>query len=217
MPTIFVDESGPFKECDGQSNFLIASFTVGKPSRTAKRFKAWCSTKFPRKMRTLTEIKYSNGGITDDLRLKTLRYISSLDVRIRYAYFKCENIPAEYIRKGEIQSGLLYTHVLGEAIDQYFPITDKTFFVICDRRKLKNVTNSEFKQNLIARILPKVSPDTAITVTRVDSTTDRNIQIVDWIAGAIAAYLNKKPLGEKCMDILKNNIIGTGRELFKHD
>jgi len=41
-----------------------------------------------------------------------------------------------------------------------------------------------------------------------------NIQIADWIAGALARYLEKGRLGEKCFKILKENIIGEGKELF---
>jgi len=215
MPTIFVDESGTFKECKDERFFVIASFTVGEPRRTAKRFQSWCKAKFPKKMRGLSEIKYSQAGISDELRIRTLEYISNLDVRIRFAYLKCENIPLEYVKKGDIQSGSLYTQVLGEALEQYFPIADEWFFVICDQRRLKGVPNVQFKQNLTARILANVPANTAVRVDRVDSVGDRNIQIVDWIAGALAAYLNEKPLGERCMSILKQNIIGEGRELFK--
>lgn len=119
------------------------------------------------------------------------------------------------MRKGAIQSGLLYTQVLGEALEQYFPIVEKSFLVICDQRRLKGVSNTQFKQTLIARILADAPRGTIVRVDRVDSMADRNIQIADWIVGAIAAYLNKKPLGEKCMEILKNNVIGSGIELFK--
>jgi len=215
MPTIFVDESGSFRECNGERYFVIASFTVGDPKRTAKRFRAWCRSKFPKKMRFLPEIKHSNSGISEDLRLRTLNHISKLDVRIRYAYLKRGNIPAEYIKKDGLQSGLLYAQILGEAIEQYFPTSDKTFFVICDQRRLKGVTNAQFKNTLTMRILAKAPKGTVVRVDRVDSTTDGNIQIVDWIAGAFAAHLNEKPLGEQCMEILKDNVIGTGKELFK--
>jgi Protein of unknown function (DUF3800) len=215
MPTIFVDESGTFKACKDERYFVIASFTVGDPKRTAKRFEAWRKRKFPKKMRGLAEVKYSSNGISDDLRIRTIAYISTLDVRIRYAYLKCENVPMEYMKKGIIQSGLLYSQVLGEALEQYFPITEKSFFVICDQRRLKGVSNAQFKQTLTARILAEAPRGTTVRVDRVDSTADRNIQIVDWIVGAIAAYLNKKSLGEKCMEILKDNVIGSGKELFK--
>lgn len=49
----------------------------------------------------------------------------------------------------------------------------------------------------------------------IDSTTSENIQIADWISGAIGRYLEKKDLGEECYQILKNNIIQNGKELFK--
>ena len=41
-----------------------------------------------------------------------------------------------------------------------------------------------------------------------------NIQIADWISGAYAHYLEKKPLGEHFFRIIKDNIRGE-TELFK--
>ena len=49
----------------------------------------------------------------------------------------------------------------------------------------------------------------------VDSTASVNVQIADWIAGALARYLEKGHLGEECFKILKGNIIGEGIELFR--
>ena len=48
----------------------------------------------------------------------------------------------------------------------------------------------------------------------VDSTTNANIQIADWISGALARYLEQKPFGKEYYEILKNNVIGEGKELF---
>lgn len=214
MATIFIDESGLFIERGSERYFIIASFAVDDPKRTAKRFKAWCQTKFPRKMRALAEVKYSGSGIDQALRLRTLRFICSLEVRIRFVYFKCENFPTKYMYKSIVQGGLLYTHMVGKVIEQYFPSNDKEFFVICDQRRLKGVTDVEFKEMLTTKIYKDALPGTKVRIDRVDSATDRNIQIVDWIAGALAAYLNEKPLGQECMDILKDNIVGTGIELF---
>ena len=37
------------------------------------------------------------------------------------------------------------------------------------------------------------------------------------IAGALARYLEKGKLGEECFKILKENIIGEGKELFNEE
>ena len=49
----------------------------------------------------------------------------------------------------------------------------------------------------------------------VDSKQNANIQIADWIVGALARYLEDKELGEECCQILKNNFLDLGKELFK--
>jgi hypothetical protein len=214
MAFIFLDESGQFTKHNHENYFVIASFTVGEPRRTAKGFCSWCKTRFPRKMRGQNEIKWSATGITDELRLKTLRRISQLDVRIRFAYFIHKNIPAEYRHKDKLQSGLLYTNVVGEVLEDYLPITDKDFRVFCDQRRLSGMKDSAFKEALKARLLPNLPKDTITQIEMVDSASNPNIQIADWIAGALARYLEKGYFGDEFYKIIKGNVIGEGKELF---
>jgi len=54
-----------------------------------------------------------------------------------------------------------------------------------------------------------------IQIEMVDSTANTNIQIADWITGALAWFLENKHLGNECYQILKNNLLGEGKELFK--
>lgn len=50
----------------------------------------------------------------------------------------------------------------------------------------------------------------------IDSIKNGNIQIADWISGALARYLEQKELGKECYAILQNNILENGaKELFK--
>ena len=193
---------------------MVASFTVGEPRRTAKGFRSWCKDHFPRKMRGQNEIKWSATGITDELRLRTLRRISKLDVRIRFAYVQHKNIPVEYRQKNKLQSGLLYTNIVGEILHTYLPITDKEFRIFCDRRRLSGMSDPEFKDVLKARLLLALPKDVLLQIEMVDSAAVVNIQIADWIAGALARYLEKGHLGEECYKILKGNIIGESKELF---
>jgi len=67
---IFLDESGQFHKNHDDDFFVIGIFTIGDTKRTAKKFKAWGRTKFPRKMRNQSGIKFSDSGISDELRLK---------------------------------------------------------------------------------------------------------------------------------------------------
>lgn len=211
---IFLDESGNFKKHNHEEYFVIASFTVGDQRRTEKGFRSWCSSHFPKKMRNQSEIKWSASGITDTLRLKTLKKISNLDIRIRFAYLLRNNIPEAYQEKDGLRSGLLYTNVVGEVLEMYMPIVDDQVRIFCDQRRLKNMTQGEFREVLKARLLPDLRRDAIVQIEMVDSSTSVNIQIADWIAGALSRYLEKQPLGEECYEILKGNIIGSGKELF---
>lgn len=214
MVFIFLDESGQFKKHETEKYFVIATFTVSDPRRTGKRFKSWLKNKFSKKMRN-REIKFSNSGINKDLRIRTLQFIASLDVRIRYSFVRNENIPDIFKTKNRIESGLLYAHMVGETLEMYLPNTDLLFHVFCDNRDLQGLGKNVFVKNLTTRLLPNTSKGTNVKIQMVDSSNYVNIQIVDWIVGSIAWYLNQKPLGDKVYEILKNNIVGEGNEMFK--
>lgn len=212
---IFLDESGQFTSCNGHQYFVIGSFTVGNHRRTEKAFRSWCNSKFPKRMRYQSEIKWSSTGIDESLRLKTIKHISQMDVRIRFTYLLKENIPTEFMKKNKkLNDGHLYMSIIGETLNMYLPTSDKEFRVFCDKRHLKGVKEAEFKRVVRARLLPSFSRGSIIQIEMVDSKANTNIQIADWIVGAIARFLEKKTNGKEYFDLLKNNIIDEGRELF---
>ena len=211
---IFLDESGEFTKHNDEQYFVIGSFTIGDQRRTDRSFRAWVQTKFPKKKRGQSEVKWSATGINDALRMKTLKAIAKMDVHIRYGFFLRTNIPVSYKRKNKINSGILYTNIVGEILEKYLPTNDKEVRIFCDRRSLKGMTKVEFEQAIVAQLLPLCSSDTVIQVEMIDSTANANMQIADWIAGAIGRYLEKRSLGEECYKILKNNIVGEQKEFF---
>lgn len=213
---IFLDESGNFTKHNHEEYFVIGSFTVGDQRRTDKEFRKWFRTKFPKKMRGQSEVKWSAAGISEDLRLRTLKHIAKLDVRIKYGYLLRSRIPSSYRnKKNKIDSGVLYTNIVGEVLEQYLPTDEKEIHIFCDRRSLKGMTKQDFESAIIAKLLPYCSPDTLIQVEMIDSVTNGNMQIADWISGALARYLEKGRLGEDCYKIFKNNFLSEGKEFFK--
>ena len=213
---IFLDESGNFTKHNHEEYFVIGSFTVGDQKRTNKEFKKWFRTKFPRKMKKQSEVKWSATGISDDLRYRTLKHIAKLDVRIKYGYLLRSNIPSDYRnKKNKINDGVLYTTIVAEVLEQYLPTDEREVHIFCDQRNLKGVTKKDFKETIIATLLPLCSPGTMIQIEMIDSTSNANIQIADWISGALARYLEKGNFGEEYYKIFKNNFLGEGKEFFK--
>lgn len=217
MPYIFIDESGQFSKNNGEKYFIVASFTVGDPRRTEKQFRGWYRNRFPRKMRGQSEIKFSEVNISEELRIKTLKFISSLDVRIRYCYLLRKNIPAAYWHKEKLQSGLLYTDIIGETLEMYTPINDLEFRVFCDERHLKGIKRSHFKDLLKTRLISQLPSKAIVQIEMIDSINNVNIQIADWIVGAIAYFLEGKASGDSYYKTLKNNILGEGKKLFENN
>ena len=188
MAHIFLDESGQFTKHNNEKYFVVASFIIGNPRRTEKKFRSWHRTKFPRKLRCQPEIKFSEIRIENNLRLKTLKFIADLDVRIYYVYLLRKNIPMDYYRKEKLQSGHLYTNIIGEALEMYLPANDLEFRVFCDKRHLKGIKRLEFKEILKARLLPQMSSNSIVQIEMIDSQQNANIQISDWIVGLNSKY-----------------------------
>ncbi len=215
MPNIFLDESGQFTKHHDGKYFVVGSFTVGAPRRTEKRFRSWQRDRFPKRMRNQSEVKFSEVDIDNKLRLRTLKFIADLDVRIRYCYLLRQNIPDDYRQKDKLKSGHLYTHIIGETLELYVPPNDFEFRVFCDKRHLKGIKQAQFRDILRAQLLPQLPKNSIVEIEMLDSKQNANIQIADWIVGALAWYLEQKPLGEACYQILQNNILGEGKELFQ--
>lgn len=211
---IFLDESGQFTKHNHENYFIVGTFTIGDQRRTDKAMRSWFQSRFPRKMKTQSEIKWSANNIDDPLRLRTLKHIAKLDIRIRYGYLLRKNIPVSYRKKGKIESGVLYTNIIGEILEKYVPTDDKNLYIFCDKRSLKGMTKRQFESAIAGKLLPLCVSGTTVQVEMVDSTTNANIQIADWISGALARYLENGPLGEDFYKILKNNLLDPGIEFF---
>lgn len=211
---IFLDESGQFTKHNHENYFIVGTFTIGDQRRTDKAMRSWFRSRFPRKMKTQSEIKWSANNIDDPLRLRTLKHIAKLDIRIRYGYLLRKNIPVSYRKKGKIESGVLYTNIIGEILEKYVPTDDKNLYIFCDKRSLKGMTKKQFESAIAGKLLPLCVSGTTVQVEMVDSTTNANIQIADWISGALARYLENGPLGEDFYKILKNNLLDPGIEFF---
>jgi len=215
MAHIFLDESGQFSNHKDDEYFVVGSFITGNPRRTEKQFRSWQRRKFPKRMRYQPEIKFSDVRIVDDLCLRTLKHVSNLDVRIHYSYLRRKNIPDKFHYKEKLKSGHLYTYIIAETLKMYLPIDDIEFRIFCDQRHLKGVTRNKFKSELRSHLLPLLPKDSIFQIEMLNSANAPNVQIADWITGALAAYLEGKKLGEEFYTILKNNFLGEGKEMFK--
>ena len=210
---IFIDESGNFTG-DGNDYFIIGGFITGDHRRTSKVFRNWQRTRFPKKLRYKNEVKFSNTGLTDKLRLKTLSQLTKHDIRIFYSFLKVENIPPEYRKKKGVEAGFLYAEVVAKTLNLLLPTTDMEFRVFRDKRHLQRLTHRKFNEIIKLDLLPKLSARSLFQIEVVDSTTSPNIQIADWICGALFRYYNKRRNGDTFYAVLKNSIV-VSDELFK--
>ncbi|MCD6500504.1 DUF3800 domain-containing protein [bacterium] len=210
---IFLDESGNFTG-DKNRYFIVGGFLTGNARRTAKAFRKWQRRKFPKKLRYKNEVKFNNTGLNDELRLKTLSYFTKQDIRIFYTFLKTRNIPKEYRKKAGIETGFLYAEVVAKTLNLLLPTTDLEFRIFRDKRHLYRLTQAKFNERIKLDLLPKLLPRSLFQIEAIDSATNPNIQIADWICGALFRYHNNRKNGDKFFITLKNNIVAS-EELFK--
>lgn len=210
---IGLDETGNLIKGNNKY-FIVATFTVGDPQRIVNAFRRWRHKKFPKRVRDQSEVKFNDPHLTDEMRLKTIKYLAEQDIRIFYTYLQIRNIPEEYRKNGKVhESGLLYAEIVRATLELYLPLTDLQFVVIRDKRTLKGMSPKEFHETLKLSLLPKISPKTKFHAEAVDSTTSPQVQVADWICGALGRYYEGKEHGEKFYNYLKNNIV-MEKELF---
>jgi len=210
---IYLDESGTLSKSDGKY-FIVATYSVGDSRKITKAFRKWQKTKFPKKLKKQSELKFNDSHIDDALRLKTLQHFVKQDIRIFYTYLKKINIPQEYYKKGKVpETGLLYTEIVKATLELYMPITESQFTVVRDQRTLKGVTVDTFDKTLKISLHPRLPAKTLFQVQAVDSTSNSLIQVVDWVCGALARYYEGKSMGQEFYNILKRNIVQE-KELF---
>ncbi len=210
---VFLDESGTLTESDSKC-FIVASYTVGDLKKITKAFRKWQKTKFPKKLKRQTELKFNDSHIEDKLKIKTLQYFAKQDLRIFYTYLKKQNIPQDYYNKGRVtETGRLYLEIVRATLELYLPITQSQFTVVRDQRTLKGITVGMFDDVLKTSLLPKLPAKVLLQVQAVDSAASPLIQVADWISGALARYHEGKSMGEEFYTVLKGNIVQE-KELF---
>jgi len=210
---IFLDESGNFLG-DKDKYFIIGGFITNNPRRTAKAFRKWQHKKFPKKLRRKNEVKFSDTGLDEKLRLKTLDYFTKQDIRVFYTFLNKFNIPLEYRKKKGLETGFLYAEIVSQTLHLLLPTADLEFRIFRDRRHLKRLSQIKFNEILRLDLIPGLPAKAVIQIEALDSSTNPNIQIADWICGALFRYYNKGKNGVRYFSILKNSIIAS-KELFE--
>lgn len=212
---VYLDESGSFGK-DKEKFFIVGSYTVGNPKRIANSYRRWQRRKFPRKLRVLSEVKFNEPLLTDGLRLRTISFLASQDIRIFYTYLDKTNIPEDYRAGHKVdpsKTGLLYTQIVGETLELYLPLPAMEFRVFRDVRPLKGISKSKFDRLIESRVIPQLPAKATFQLEAVDSSTYPQIQVADWVCGALARYYENKENGEEFYQLLKHNIVGE-KELF---
>ena len=205
---LFLDEAGNFRG-NRDRYFVLALFVTRYPRATKKCFVRAKQAKLPRKYRHYTEIKFSDRVIPSRFKKHVLRQLVKEDVRIYTLLFDKRNIPDELRQQGE---GLTYCHLVGQLLELCPLAESEAIHLFMDRRKLKGLTREEFNLDLKTHLLPQLRKGTSFDIQHVDSTTSVNIQLADFVSGAIFQRYERG--NSEYYDIIAEKI-EVERELFR--
>jgi hypothetical protein len=176
---IYADEAGNFSG-KRDAHFVLAAFSTDTPRATRKVFLTTRQTKLPKRFRSYAEVRFSDVNVPRSFKIKVLERLCAEDIGVYALILHKEGMPANLRGREE---GLFYCRLVGELLE-LSPVESATQVrVLLDRRRLKNLTREQFNADLQAR-LAKVAPNVRIEIEHIDSTTNVNIQIADFIAGA---------------------------------
>ena len=178
---VFLDEAGNLHD-DRDRHGVLVAFVTEQPKATRKYFVRAKQTKLPRKYQHYAEIKFSDRVIPDDFKKHVLRQISRTEIQIYALVVVKEHLPSEYRAQTE---GIIYCDLVGQLLESCSLAESDEVYLFLDRRSLQGLTRQEFDARLRQRLLLHLREGARLEIQYPDSTTNVNIQIVDFPCGAI--------------------------------
>jgi hypothetical protein len=205
---LYLDESGSLKG-DDDHYFVLLAVATTTPRVMRKCFVRARQTRLPEKYRHYTEIKFSDRVIPDQAKERILRELAELDIGLYALVVDKGGIPEVLRRQPE---GVLYHHLV-ELLTNLCPIGEcQALYVNLDRRHLPGLRREVFNAELSAYLFPRLRKGALLEIQHVDSTTDVNIQVADFLVGAV---YHKYARGDERYYALIADRINVERVLFR--
>ena len=176
---IYVDESGNLiGPREQKCVFLVGALRIEDNRAIRKLFEQAKRHTLPKGQRHLTEIKAS--WAPDRFRERILRGLSRLDVEMHLSVCRAERIPWQ-LRGHE---GLVYLHLVREAISSCLAEEVHVAHVVIDKRQLHGISRADFDLHLRVSLALCLPANARLMIIHRDSTTDPGLQAVDYVCWA---------------------------------
>ena len=197
---IYLDESGDLGFSSKASKYFVIAALMTKDSLRIEK----CITKvrkerLPNKYKKIPELKYHNSD--NIVRRRILQCIAKTDTEIAYAILRKRQVYENLRNKPNILYNFLCGSLIGNIFRNYH--INSRVNVIVDR-SLTNINREAFDEYVSYRALmskTEIFNLDLLEINHVDSTQNRCIQAVDFVAGAIARnYEREDPLFYQIID-----------------
>lgn len=206
---IYVDEAGSLIGPKGQKRIFLVGALKAKDNRAIQKlFEQAKRYALPKGQRHLSEIKAS--WAPDRFRERILRGLSRLDVEIHLSVCRTERIPWQ-LREHE---GLVYLHLVREAISSCLTGEMQEAYVVIDKRQLHGISRADFDLHLRVSLALCLPANARLMIIHRDSTTDPGLQAVDYVCWAAFQEWQR---GDASWCALISNRVVTCRVIWEQD
>jgi hypothetical protein len=178
---VFVDEAGNLRADRDRYSVLVA-FVTEQPKATRKCFVRAKQTKLPRQYQHYAELKFSDRVIPDDFKKHVLRQVARNEIRIYVLVVAKEYLASNFSGQAE---GMIYCHLVTRLLESCHLAESDEVYLFLDRRSLGGLTRQEFDARLRRQLLTRLRERARLEIQHPDSTTSVNIQVVDFLCGAV--------------------------------
>ena len=193
MVYIYIDESGDLGFSEKSSkHFVIAALITEDHLSIQKCITKVRKERLPKKYKKISELKYHNSSPI--IRRRILECISKTDVQIAYVVLRKYQVYDKLRNKQNV----LYNFLCGSLIYKIFQRYDlsaRTEIVV--DRSLTKINRDAFNDYVAHRALynnNNVFDIDNLEINHVNSTQDKCVQVVDFVAGSIARKYNNKDI-----------------------
>ncbi|MBI2542985.1 MAG: DUF3800 domain-containing protein [Candidatus Aenigmarchaeota archaeon] len=204
---IFLDESGDLGFTQKSSKYFVIGLLIAKNEKQIENcVKRTRNTKLKRKLRDVPELKFNKSD--DAVRKYLLGCISSKDIEIHGIILKKHRV-YDYLKD---HRNKIYNYITGFLMDKIVTSPEERQLVVILDKFLSKESREDYNQYIKGKLSEFIKKTVKIEVEHKDSVSERCLQAVDFIAGAI---FNKYERNDDRYYAIIEPKIKTIKELFK--
>ena len=204
---IFLDESGDLGFTQKSSKYFVIGLLIAKNEKEVENcVKRTRTAKLKKKFKEVPELKFNQSN--DAVRKYLLKCVSSKDIEIHGIVLKKHQV-YDYLKD---HRNKIYNYLTGFLMDKIITSPEERQLIVILDKFLSKESREDYNQYIKGKLSEFIKKNIKIEVEHKDAMSERCLQVVDFIAGAI---FNKYERNENRYYAIIEPKIKSIKELFK--